>query len=229
MPDGTVDRPPDQPSLEAEKIRGDLRIREAELDIRRAELEIKRLEQQRAAWRHPITVVVVAALIGFVSNACQQSWRHRDDLELERERLKTSLTLEREKLQVSTLLQRSQMNSSLVIEAVKTGNVDEAKTNLGFLVEVGFVDDPKGRIRASLESRRKVPVLPPSSSPPTPMTFSPLKNLYLQGSVAPRVFEYELLRQEIETPKGEVVHEVSSEIRRGLGAEPMEAFIRGRI
>jgi hypothetical protein len=50
------------------------------------------------------------------------------------------------------------MQSNLLVETIKTGDIDRAKENLLFLIDTGLLDDEDGKIKAGL--KEKTPVLP---------------------------------------------------------------------
>jgi hypothetical protein len=50
--------------------------------------------------------------------------------------------------------------SELVVEAIRTGDPKRAAKNLLFLVNLGLLDDPGGRMKTALSNPDNVPVLP---------------------------------------------------------------------
>jgi hypothetical protein len=50
--------------------------------------------------------------------------------------------------------------SDLVVEAIRTGDQKRAAKNLLFLVDLGLLDDPGGRMKAALSNPDAAPVLP---------------------------------------------------------------------
>jgi hypothetical protein len=54
--------------------------------------------------------------------------------------------------------QRAQ--SDLVVEAIKTGDPKLAAKNLRFLLDLGLLDDPDGKLKAALSNPETAPYLP---------------------------------------------------------------------
>lgn len=158
----------DRASLEAEKIRGELRLKEQELSIKREEIaikqreiELKLLEHKRNIWLNPINLGVLAALIGVLGTVIAKQIEDVSNRKLEQQRIENA-----------SLLEKTKLNSSLILEAIKTGDQEKAAKNLAFLVEHQLIDDPDGKIRASLANKDKIPVLPATypidAAPPPP-------------------------------------------------------------
>ncbi len=59
--------------------------------------------------------------------------------------------------------ERLKFESNLILKAIETGNREESKNNLLFLIETGFIEDKNGKIAASATDPETVPVLPASS------------------------------------------------------------------
>ena len=117
----------------------ELRIKEAELQIRRQEIEKSIQSNKHLNWSAivPIITVIVGGLLTFWSSE-RSAYNQRNN----------ELILERQKSQ-----------TSLVLEAIKTGDRDKAAQNLKWFVQVGFLDDPHGTI-AKLVKEDNLPVLP---------------------------------------------------------------------
>jgi len=127
-----------------------LEIKEAELALREQEVKLKEQQSQRSRWRDPVFLGIVAALIGFMSSVASTFFQGRTNAQAE----------------------NLKFQSNLILEAIKTGDPAKAATNLSFFVQLGFIDDPKNKIRDFLAHRNETPVLPsPVSAPITTKSF----------------------------------------------------------
>jgi hypothetical protein len=137
-----------QQETEAKSL--DLQIKQAELEIRRVELENAKRASSRINWSIvvPALAAIGAAFIAFISNTYVANLDRSKLLLVEDERSKTQFKLEKIKLQ-----------TNLIISAVSTGDTITAAKNLKFFVEIGFIDDPEGKI-AKLTEQGQSPVLP---------------------------------------------------------------------
>lgn len=113
-------------------------LKEKELALRIRELELKENDQRYSRWLNPLFLGLIAASVTLIGNILVTKQQ-------------TKATLEQERL-------KSQ--SSLILEAIKTGDTDRAATNLSFFIQLGFIDDPQGRVKAFIANRQNVPVLP---------------------------------------------------------------------
>jgi hypothetical protein len=71
---------------------------------------------------------------------------------------RANLNLEREKFVSNSMLERQKCESSLILQAIATGDQNLALKNLHFLVQAGFLADPGDRIK-NLQPQ-EAPVLP---------------------------------------------------------------------
>lgn len=121
----------------------DLELKREELAIKRAALELDRqklLEDKNVA-KHVKSALptVAAALVGIIGTGYVAYNQGRTDLDVE----------------------RSRAEASLVLKAVETGNQDDARRNLLFLLDMGLIQDVNGRMATKLRSdHASVPVLP---------------------------------------------------------------------
>lgn len=130
-----MDTAPKQASLEERKFDAECRFRELELQLKRDESKAQLAAQKD---RSPILVPVwvgVLGLLGGILLATVQGF--------------FTGKLEREKAQ-----------SNLILKAIETGNIQDSATNLRFLIRAGLLDDPSGKIVASLNEPGGVPTLP---------------------------------------------------------------------
>lgn len=122
--------------LEIEKLRveGDLRLREEELKLKREELQLRKKEQGATGFLkfNAVTATIAVALIGALGTAI-----------------------------VAVIQDQSKFESDLILKATVTGNPDESTQNLLFLLDAGFIRDPKGKIAALAKNPSRVFVLPP--------------------------------------------------------------------
>lgn len=130
--------------LEEKRVESELKIREAELALKRDEFEAKRKQKSRK--QHltfsPLVTGIIAAAVGLIGTAVGSYMQGRYQLDIE----------------------RLKFESNLILKAIETGNQEEAKRNLLFLLSAGFIQDKDGRIAALAEKKENVPVLPSSAS-----------------------------------------------------------------
>ena len=107
-------------------------------ELKKRELDLREEELRHARWFNPLFLGVVAASLTLFGNML-----------LSHQQQATALAQEHIKAQ-----------SNLILEAIKTGTPERAATNLDFFIDLGFIDDPNGRIKAYLAKRQNVPVLP---------------------------------------------------------------------
>ncbi|HEV8369307.1 MAG TPA: hypothetical protein VGQ39_15235 [Pyrinomonadaceae bacterium] len=150
-------------NLDAEHAKLDLEIKQTELAIKQAELKSKLNEKpltppqtqaqpQRTTAPSPLTLAIITGIIGLIGAGVANVLQTRSNLQLERQKFE----------------------SSLMLKAIETGKPEAAAKNLLFLVRVGLINDPSGRI-AALESKPEdAPVLPvaPGAVAPVPRTAS---------------------------------------------------------
>lgn len=125
----------------------DVRLREADLVLRREEMHAK-LELERAGRKasiSPLALVIISGIVGLLGTgvgALMQGY--------------SSMNLERQKFQ-----------SELILKAIETGNGEAATKNLLFLVRLGFIPDPTGKIAQLQHNPSDAPVLPAASKTST--------------------------------------------------------------
>jgi len=101
-------------------------LKEQELALKTRELKLKENDQRYSRWLNPIFLGLIAATVTLIGNIFVT--RQQTKAALEQEHVKTQ--------------------SGLILEAIKTGDIDRAATNLGFFIELGFIDDPQGKERS---------------------------------------------------------------------------------
>jgi hypothetical protein len=147
-------------ALEINILRQEVKLKEKELELK--EKELKDLATRKTWKIDPVTVGIIAALIGFLGNVIATFLQGRSSLILEDARYNASRSLETDKFHASRSLETDKFRSSLILEAIKTGDTEKAARNIEFFLDAGFIEDKSGKIAQSL-SERKVPVLPPTS------------------------------------------------------------------
>jgi len=95
----------------------------------------------------------------FQTNAQMEREKFDATSKLEREKFEATEKLERQKFDANEKLERQKFESSLVLQAIATNSRVRARKNLEFLVEAGFLPDPKGQIKALKDNPEKTPVL----------------------------------------------------------------------
>jgi hypothetical protein len=138
-------------ALEIDLLRQEIKIKEKELELK--EKELRDLEKRKSWKIDPVIVGIVAALIGFLGNVVATFLQGR-----------SSLALERARSEVSRLLETDKFRSSLILEAIKTGDPEKAARNIEFFLAAGFIEDQSGQMAQYLSQKNKIPVLPPTSS-----------------------------------------------------------------
>ena len=92
-------------------------------------------------WRNPVAVGLLAAGIGLTGNVIAtsiQSWNaHR--------------------------VGKQKAQANIILEAIKTGDRDQVAKTLTFFLQLGFIDDPDGRIQSFIANLGAIPVLPGES------------------------------------------------------------------
>jgi len=73
---------------------------------------------------------------------------------------RANLKLEREKFTANARLERQKFESTLILQAIATGNREIAQKNLEFMVTAGFLPDPGNKIKELVERPADIPVLP---------------------------------------------------------------------
>ena len=144
-----TDKPADEP-LEKEKVDQDAADRKRELDIKDREAAIKEREVaakeaefKRSRWSNPTVLGVFAAALALIGNLIVAQCNNAN----------------------SQKVQRAQSEANITLEAIKTGtgNTDAACKNLVFLVSVGLVSDPDGKIQRQCKDAPKGPPSLPAS------------------------------------------------------------------
>lgn len=108
-------------------------MREKEIALREREVPSRR--------SNPLVVAIFAASVGLFANVVVAYLNNQNTLRVEQERAQ----------------------SSLILEAIKTGNPDTVCKNLVFFVSLGLIDDASQTIRNQCKSSPKgIPSLPPS-------------------------------------------------------------------
>lgn len=120
-----------------------------ELDIKTAELRLKELElksvEEHKKWlinlsaSQAAVLVAVIGILGSFLGAYIQGWNAQE-------------------------LKRLEFESNLILKAVETGDVEESKRNIQFLLAAGFVQDERGIINRLLESGKYTIKLPSKTS-----------------------------------------------------------------
>jgi hypothetical protein len=130
----------------------DRQIKGLQLEALRVDLELKRKEAARRSISSPVALAVVTGLLGLIGASYSNHLQGEGNLKLERQRFEANRKLEREKFE-----------SSLTLQAIQTGNQEVATRNLLFLVDIGLISDPTGKIAALKRNPQAAPVLPTST------------------------------------------------------------------
>jgi hypothetical protein len=149
----------DTPKPEVSLSDDEISLKREQLQLRREALALKR-EELASGRKHsgtlnlsPVTTTILAGIIGLLGTgvgAMTQGWSNR--------------TLERDKFEFNKQIEREKNKANLILKAVETGDPEDAKTNLLFLVKAGLIQDPDGLISKLANDPATVPVLPTGGS-----------------------------------------------------------------
>jgi hypothetical protein len=148
--------PPDT-QLDERKFAQETADKQRELDIREREVAVKERDQKTTRWSSPILIGVLAAIAG-VTGSVVTFLNNNHNLALEKQRAQ----------------------STMLIDAIKTGDAEQACTNLLFLISSGFIEDKDGRIKHVCtiqdDAGIRFPYLPKSGIPKSAPSKSPATN-----------------------------------------------------
>jgi hypothetical protein len=131
---------------------------------------------------------------------------------------RANLKLEREKFRANSKLERQKFESSMVLQAIATGKREAAQKNLEFLVNVGFLPDPEGKIKELAKRPADTPVLPARRGAPQMKFQRPV----FRGSVRTGSDPDALLVKE--TPVRTTVEELAAKPRPADMETPTEIY-----
>ncbi len=150
--------------LELLYLRRQIDLKDKEIAIKSKELSD--LETRKTFKFDPVVVGIFAALVGFLGNVVATYLQGR-----------SSLQLEETKHQASRALENDKFRSSLIVEAIKTGDPIKAAKNIEFFIKAGFIADESDKIAAYIAERANVPVLPSAGSKIEASAGAPLAEL----------------------------------------------------
>jgi len=150
----------------------DDQLKEADLELKKLDAKTKIAElQSRNFWSKllssPLTPILATTLLGFLVSQYSTYKQAQDNLLLEREKLK----------------------SSLFLKMIDTDNSQSSAKNLLFLLSIGLIDDPNGKIAALKDNPQAAPVagshvvLVPTDASSLSRFFSRYQSIY--GSMQP--------------------------------------------
>jgi hypothetical protein len=121
-------------------VERDIIIRERELQLREREVVAKEKEVSKSRWSHPLILALLAAAAGLIGNVVVAIVNNDNTQKIE----------------------HSHAQSSLILEAIKTGDNVAACKNLNFFAKLGLLDDAKGNIASTCpgDKNNGVPTLP---------------------------------------------------------------------
>ena len=109
---------------------------EREFALKQADFRLR--EKQSSVWRNPVFLGLLVAALSLGGNV-YATWRQSQSAERH---------------------EHAREQSSLVVEAIKSNDPKLAAKNLQFLINVGLLDDPEGKMRTILAHPDDVPYLP---------------------------------------------------------------------
>jgi hypothetical protein len=149
-----LDLDPSASSLDERKFeeerqtkRRELDLKEREIVAREREVQSKEIELARSRWLNPTVIGLFAAAVGLIGSVIVARVNNSNTQEVERLRSEANVTL----------------------DAIKTGsgNTDAACKNLTFIVSLGLIRDPEGKIAKQCENAPKGPPSLPVNSETT--------------------------------------------------------------
>lgn len=134
-------------SLEEQRWKDDLRLRERELDLKERtaaldaaqkarEFDAKLADQRWARWTNPLVLAVFAAALAALGNA----WLAYVNSEAQR-----ALELTRSDGQLR--IENSKAEAARILEVIKTADTEKAAENLAFLLDAGLIADDARKSR----------------------------------------------------------------------------------
>lgn len=122
--------PASEPSLEERRFQEEAAAKKQELGLRQREVTAKEEELRRSRWLNPMVIGLFAAAIGLIG----------------------SVIVARVNNQASQQLEQFRSQSTLILQAIKTGDQDGACRNLVFFVSLGLLDDQNHTISKTCAS-----------------------------------------------------------------------------
>jgi hypothetical protein len=129
-----------QPSLDERKFAQESAWRNRELALKEREISAKESELRKSRWLNPTVIGLFAAAIGLIGNLVVAFLNNENSRKVE----------------------RSRGQSSLIIQAVSTGNPQAACKNLISFIRLGLLDDSSGTMSRCESAPETIPVLPAS-------------------------------------------------------------------
>jgi len=141
-------------SLEERKFLQESEQKSRELALKEREVVARETELRRARWLNPVFLGLVGATVGLFGNLVVAFIGNRNTQQIE----------------------HSRAQSSLIVQAVSTGDAKAACKNLLSFIRLGLLDDPKGTISQCETGLGTIPVLPSvrTYTPATEASDSPL-------------------------------------------------------
>lgn len=136
-------------ALEKQRQEADARFRQRELELQQAELDLRRQESARKQWQNPLFIGLLAAIVGIVGNIVVSMINGvLERQKLEQQALQADL---RHRLEQQLAAQESEFE--LIRQAFAKTDRDQYFRHFLDLIELGFVRDPDGNLRAWLASK----------------------------------------------------------------------------
>ena len=143
--------------LETRRAEDDVRLRTEELDLRREELRQSTVKTRGGRWSSPVTLTLLGGVVTILSGLALATWQGQGNLKLERQKFE----------------------STLIVKAIETGDQNVAAKNLLFLLHLGLISDPNGKIAALQANPSQAPVLPSTNGTvPVPITAEDRANFF---------------------------------------------------
>ncbi|MBC2806975.1 hypothetical protein C3Y94_027985 [Rhizobium ruizarguesonis] len=146
-------------SLEERKFALDRDLRTKEIDLKIRELKLKESDALRSRWFNPTVIGLIAAALGLFGNMFVA--------------LVSSVNSQR--------IEQFKAQSTLIVQAVGTGDERSACRNLISFIHLGLLQDPQGRLAQCQTDLNTIPVLPSGS------TYTPALDTLASVGMAPVV------------------------------------------
>jgi hypothetical protein len=137
----------------------DVEMKNVQLETAKVELAAKQADLRnrpgdlRNALANPVAIAAIIAALVTLSSTIISSVVTEHQKKLDAQRAEHQTALEREKAYAADKLERLKFESQLILAVVRTGNPDQAATNLEFLVDTGLVQDTAPNLRQYLRNR----------------------------------------------------------------------------
>jgi carboxypeptidase family protein len=140
---------PQPVSLDERKFERESADKQREFDLREREVAAKEKELRQSRWSNPLVIGLFAAALGLAGNIWVEHANNKWAKDAE----------------------RSKAQSTLILDAIKTGDADKACKNLLFFVRLGLITEGGQTVKSECATAPQGPPSLPSSSSLPPYRF----------------------------------------------------------